>query len=324
MIELLVVIAIIAILAALLLPALSGARHTADPVVCKNNLRQLGISLEVYTGDHGFYPSGDPPTPTVPRGPQWFHQLEGAAGQRWPDRNFQRDGTPRRVSSVWAYPSYQRGGGVFARGETTDQYLALGSYGYNGSGAAGPGSTARYGLGETSRTISGGTLQPVINHSLRPSQVVAPSRMIALGDTPLQIGADDSSLLSKQTYGLPYLSEGLSYLAVELEAAAPSYDRVATGTSTDRSAMRKRHRAWWNLAFNDGHVEQLRARQFCNRGAPQQNVLWNYDHRPHQARCRAWLIRNRPSNEKGPGLRPALKRSAAVSISCPRRCGRRG
>ncbi len=167
-------------------------------------------------------------------------------------------------------------------------------------------------------------MQPVINHSLRPSQVVAPSRMIALGDTPLHVGADDSSLLSKQTYGLPYLSEGLSYLAVELEAAAPSYDRVATGTSTDRSAMRQRHRAWWNLAFNDGHVEQLRARQFCNRGAPQQNVLWNYDHRPHQARCRAWLIRNRPSNEKGPGLRPALKRSAAVSISCPRRCGRRG
>ncbi len=60
------VIAIITILAALLLPALSVARHTADPVVCKNNLRQLGISLEVYTGDHGFYPSGGPPTPTDP------------------------------------------------------------------------------------------------------------------------------------------------------------------------------------------------------------------------------------------------------------------
>lgn len=287
LIELLVVIAIIAILAALLLPALSGARHTADSVGCKNNLRQLGISLEVYTGDHGFYPSGGPPTPTDLRGPQWFHQLEGAAGQRWPDRNFQRDGTPRRVSSVWACPSYQRGGGVFARGETTDQNLALGSYGYNGSGAASPGSTARYGLGETIWTTSGGTLQPAITHSLRPSQVVAPSRMIALGDTPLHVGADASFLLlSKQTYGLPFLSEGLFNLAVQMEAAAPGYDLVATPALMDRSAMdqsamRKRHRARWNLAFCDGHVEQLRARQFYNQGDSQQNVLWNYDHRPH-------------------------------------------
>lgn len=56
LVELLVVIAVIALLAAVLLPALIQAKALGKSAGCKSNLRQQGLALQMYVDDYGTYP----------------------------------------------------------------------------------------------------------------------------------------------------------------------------------------------------------------------------------------------------------------------------
>ena len=72
LIELLVVIAIIAILASILMPALSSARSTAVRIACAGNFKQIGLAYEMYSSDFNtYYPQANIGSGTDPENGKW-------------------------------------------------------------------------------------------------------------------------------------------------------------------------------------------------------------------------------------------------------------
>jgi prepilin-type N-terminal cleavage/methylation domain-containing protein/prepilin-type processing-associated H-X9-DG protein len=120
LIELLMVIAIIAVLAALLLPSLNRAKASAKAAACVNNVRQLGLALQMYVSDTGTFPPVASQTANGESPPFWYdfllpsnitrqlllcpgtgHTVNTPPNEDWSgvDYGYNSEGTHRRLSS---------------------------------------------------------------------------------------------------------------------------------------------------------------------------------------------------------------------------------
>jgi len=264
LIELLVVIAIIAILAAMLLPALSRSKAAAWRAQCTSNLHQITLGIGMYTTDFRKYPpyySGQTPAPD--RSSVWDGRLLPylggnvaiflCPGQIEPYRN---------ATSNWNYNMYIQGSTIM----DGDNLWPNLSYGLNcvGVGFIDGGTPKQKSLGlslDGPYDPNGPNSATTLNAGQLESAIVAPADMIAVADYDVLPGK----------YGLYYTPEFL-------------YWDTFTG---------KHHNGGAVAGFCDGHVEFGRTNRWGSPiivgnlsppamlRNPAARTRWNNDHLPH-------------------------------------------
>ena len=160
----------IRILAALLLPALNRAKFAAKNSYCKNNARQLGLAMQMYTGDWGAYPytaNGNAST-------TWFSAMQEYYASNYNIMQcptFKGEYPPERAIIYLSGVAYHR--------DPQNGGVAGVSYGYNGFGIGSAFLSSWYdnlGLG---LQVNPGQLMPAV----KVSQVKNPTDMIAFADS---------------------------------------------------------------------------------------------------------------------------------------------
>ncbi|HUA66610.1 MAG TPA: prepilin-type N-terminal cleavage/methylation domain-containing protein [Alphaproteobacteria bacterium] len=119
LIELLVVIAVIVVVAALLFPALMRSREQAQSTGCRNRLHQIGLALQMYVQDNGWYP------PLAQRGTDLlcFDRLLPYDPLSW-------------TNAGWNCPTYMANRGIVSRDLVDNESQGI-SYAYNWLGYGG-------------------------------------------------------------------------------------------------------------------------------------------------------------------------------------------
>ncbi len=248
LVELLVVIGIIAVLIAILMPALSSARQEAKAVQCASNLRQLGMAIEMYSMEAKGYSITS-----------WMGPTGGAYGS-----------LPSYTWRSMLYPYVNKNTGVFHCPSYDDNVPGLPSvtasfpsmtmswdplineWGYCGYAA----NRVHYEAGPPTDPMAG-----AMDNLTQPklTQIRDPSRVIFLTD-------------ASNEHGLPSPSADSGFWADSIYYYPNTHDFIRL----DKAAIR--HKNACNYSFADGHVERLQPKQTaCGSGGGDDNCPWSLE-----------------------------------------------
>ena len=262
LVELLVVIAVIAVLASLLLPALSRAKGAAQGTRCKSNLRQLVLAVSMYTLDQRVYPAYALYVPN--RGGVAFDDLlRPYTSSGWLDPLYQCPGFRGAV-----YPAVLLNQPLV--GQQSGTHGAGGSYGYNGSGWEDP-----FGLVRGESTVQEAWPRPSL--PVRDVEVRAPDDMLALGDALIA----SPVVTMYWTAVLDGNWRPSDYYLLRSERIITPSGAEGGGLALERSSEQRRHNGVFNVGFCDGHLEGLKPSVLLSTNAVSMR-RWNIDHQPHQ------------------------------------------